>query len=283
MIAVTGATGRLGGRVARILFDAGAAQRLVVRDPDRAPDYPAVEVYQAGFTDAGALAEALDGVDAVLMVSAHEGPGRLAEHRAFLDVVAAAGGPHLVYTSFLNAAPDAVFTLARDHWHTEEYAKQLGLSYTFLRDNLYADAIRAFVGADDTIRGPAGDGAVSAVAREDVAAVAAVILQDPTAHTGRSYDLTGPEALTFTEIADLISWLTGRTVRYLDETIEEAYASRAVHHPEPWQADAWVSTYLSIASGANAPVSSAVPDITGRPATSLESLLARRYQQESRH
>lgn len=281
MIAVTGATGRLGGKCARILFEAGAAQRLVVRDPDRAPDYPAVEVFRAAFNDSDALAEALEGVDAVLMVSAHEGPERMDEHRSFLDAAARAQVPHLVYTSFLNAAPDAVFTLARDHYHTEEYAKSLGLTCTFLRDNTYADAIRAFVGPDDVIRGPAGDGAVSAVAREDVSAVAAAILQYPPAHAGRTYEMTGPQALTFTEIAELVSRLSGRPVTYHDETLEEAYASRQRFNPEPWQADAWVSTYTSIASGVQARVSSDIPNILGRPATSVEELLGRRYRRAS--
>lgn len=282
MIAVTGATGRLGGKCARILFEAGAPQRLIVRDPDRAPDYPAVEVFQASFGDTTALAEALEGVDAVLMVSAHEGPQRMADHRSFLDAVARAQVPHLVYTSFLNAAPDAVFTLARDHYHTEQYAKDLGLTCTFLRDNTYADAIRAFVGPDDVIRGPAGDGAVSAVAREDVSAVAAAVLQDPASHAGRTYEMTGPQALTFTEIAGLVSRLSGRTVTYHDETLEEAYQSRQAFDPQPWQADAWVSTYTSIATGVQARVSPDIPDILGRPATTVEDLLARRYRRAPR-
>ncbi len=277
MIAVTGSTGRLGGRVARNLFEAGLAQRLIVRDPDRAPDYPAVEVYPSTFTDLDRLVPALRGVEAVFMVSAHEGPGRVAEHRAFLDAVAAAGSPPVVYTSFMAAAPDAVFTLARDHWHTEQYARELNLSFTFLRDNLYADAIRALVGPDDVIRGPAGDGAVSAVARHDVADVATAILRDPGPHAGATYQLTGPEAMTFTEIAALVSRLIGRTVSYRDETLAEAHASRAHYAAEPWQVEAWVSTYTAIASGAMATVSTDVADLTGRPATSIESLLRRRY------
>jgi NAD(P)H dehydrogenase (quinone) len=90
---------------------------------------------------------------------------------------------------------------------------------------------------------------------------------------GCTYDLTGPAALTFAEAADILTALTGRKVTYHAETIEEAYASRAGYGAPDWQVDAWVSTYTAIAGGEMAGVSSAVADITGHPARSLEDVL----------
>ena len=81
----------------------------------------------------------------------------------------AAGVAHLVYTSFYGAAPDATFTLARDHWATEEHIRASGLAFTFLRDNLYADFLPLMADEHGVIRGPAGDGRVAAVAIDDVA------------------------------------------------------------------------------------------------------------------
>lgn len=158
VIAVTGATGRLGGRVAKRLAAANLPQRLLVRDPARAPQLNGAAVSPAAFTDRDAVCAALDGVDIVLMVSASEAPDRVDQHRSFVDAAAAAGVAHLVYVSFVHAARDATFTLARDHWATEQHVRASGMMFTFLRDNAYADFLPALVGPDAVIRGPAGQG-----------------------------------------------------------------------------------------------------------------------------
>jgi NAD(P)H dehydrogenase (quinone) len=275
MIVISGATGRLGGRIARKLADAGVAQRLLVRDPARAPELPGAELAVAEYGDPASVRAALAGADTVLMVSASESPDRVDRHRAFAGAAAAAGVGHLVYTSFVGAAPDSTFTLARDHWATEEHIKELSLSYTFLRDNLYADFLPFMVGDDGVIRGPGGDGRAALVAQDDIADAAVAVLLDPAAHTGRTYDLTGPEAISFTEAARMITELTGRRVHYHSETIDEAYASRAVYQAPDWQVDAWVSTYTAVAAGELAAVSPDVPALTGHPATPLAELLRR--------
>jgi uncharacterized protein YbjT (DUF2867 family) len=178
-----------------------------------------------------------------------------------------------VYVSFLGAAPDATFTLARDHWATEEHVRARGLPATFLRDSLYADFFPFLTGEDGVIRGPAGDGRVAAVAQDDVADAAVTVLRDPAAHAGATYDLTGPVALTLTEVAETISAVTGRPVSYQPETVPEAYASRAGYGAPDWQVDAWVSTYTAIAAGEMATVSPAVAELTGHPARTLAEVL----------
>ena len=268
-IVITGATGNLGGRIARRLAAAGVPQRLVVRDPARAPRLPGAEVAVADHADPAAVRRALAGAHTVLMVSAAESPGRVGVHRTFVDAAAAAGVGHLVYTSFAGAAPDAVFTLARDHAATEEHIRAAGPAYTFLRDNLYADFLPMMVGPDGVLRGPAGDGRAAVVAQDDIADAAAVVLRDPAPHAGRTYELTGPEALSFAEIAAVLTRRTGRPVRYQPETVAEAYASRASYGAPDWQVDAWVSTYTAVAAGRLEAVSPHVAELTGHPATAL--------------
>ena len=275
MLAVTGSTGRLGGRVARRLADLGVAQRLVVRDPGRASDLPAAEIRQATYDDAEAVAAALGGVETVLMVSAAEHPNRVAQHRSFVDGAVRAGVGQLVYTSFVGADAEAMFTLGRDHHRTEEYIRASGLSYTFLRDNLYADFFPHMVGPDGVIRGPAGDGRVAAVAQDDIADAAVAVLSAPAAHTGAVYNLSGPAALTLTEVAATISDGTGRRVQFHDETLAEAYASRASYGAPDWQVDAWVSTYTANAAGEFAQVSPDIETLTGHPATPLAEVVRR--------
>ena len=273
IVGVTGATGRLGGRVARRLAAAGAAQRLVVRDPSRAPVVAGASVARAEFGDVAAVRAALDGVPTVLMVSASESPDRPARHAAFVDAAVAAGVGHLVYVSFAAAAPDCTFTLGRDHYATEQHIRGSGLGFTFLRDNLYSDFMPALAGEDGVIRGPAGDGRVAVVAQDDIADAAAAVLLDPAGHAGRAYTLTGPAALSLHEVAAVLTAEFGRPVVYRPETVEQAYASRARFGAPRWQVDAWVSTYTAIAAGELAEVTGDVRRLTGRDAITLAELL----------
>jgi NAD(P)H dehydrogenase (quinone) len=269
LIAVTGATGRLGGQVARALSVAGVPQRLIVRDASRSPALPGAVVTEATYDDPGT---ALEGVTTLFMVSGSEHPDRVGQHRRFLDAAAAAGVRHVVYTSFYGAAPDATFTLARDHWATEQHLRASGMAWTLLRNQLYADFLPLLAGEDGVIRGPAGKGRVGAVAIADIAEVAGRVLGDPAAHAGRTYELTGPEALTLDEVAEVLTE-HGRPTGFHDEAREEAYASRQVYGEPDWQVEAWVSTYLAIADGSLARVTDDVQRLTGRPPRSFVDLL----------
>jgi uncharacterized protein YbjT (DUF2867 family) len=272
---VTGSTGGLGGRVARRLATSDVAQRLLVRDPTRVPALDgAVPVRFAGYDDHDSTVEALRGVSTLFMVSAAENTERLQQHLAFVDAAKEADVQHVVYTSFAGAAPDCTFTLGRDHFHTEEHVRASGMDWTFLRDNLYLDVFPLFVGEDGVLRGPAGEGRVAAVTRDDVAAAAVEILTDATTHVASTYVLTGPEALTLAEIAATIGPARGREVSFHDETVEEAYESRRQWDAPQWQYDAWVSTYTAIAAGEMAEVTDDVLRLTGRRPTSLAEFLA---------
>jgi NAD(P)H dehydrogenase (quinone) len=248
-IAVTGATGRLGGRVARLLAERGVAQRLAVRNPGRAPQLPGAVPVRCAYDEPDQIETALDGVET------------------------AAGVHRLIYISFFGASPTATFTLARDHWATEEHLRASGLTAVVLRDNFYLDFLPELVEDDGVIRGPAGDGRVAAVAQDDIAEAAAAVLTDPGPHDGAVYSLTGPEALTLDEAAAAIARHTGRSVVFQDQRVEDAYASRAGQAPD-WQLDAWVSTYTAIASGELDGVTDDIPTLTGHPARSLDDLLA---------
>ncbi|MCX6398239.1 MAG: NAD(P)H-binding protein [Propionibacteriales bacterium] len=271
-LAITGSTGQLGGLVATALAD--LTPRLVVRDPARAPDIDGTSVTQASYGDLGSGIAALVDVEVLFMVSAAESPNRREEHRTFIEAAARAGVRHLVYTSFSGAAPDARFTLGRDHFDAEQAIAESGLAFTILRDNFYLDVLPLFAGEDGVIRGPAGDGRVAAVARADVAAVAAEVLRSPDEHAGATYELTGPEALTLSEVATRAGAVLGRTLTFADETEEQAYASRrAAYDAEQWQLDAWVSTYTAIRDGEVAHLSDDVRAVTGRRPRSLERAL----------
>ena len=274
LIAVTGSTGALGGRVAARLAAAGVRQRLVVRDPARAPDLPNVEIAQATYDDADALREAFAGTDAVFLVSAAEHPDRVRQHLTAVDAVAAAGVDRVVYTSFLGAAPDATFTLARHHWATEERLREHDLAYTALRDSMYLDFLPFMAGAEGVIRGPAGEGRFAPVARDDIADVAVAVLLGE-GHERATYDVTGGALQTMAEWAAQLSEVSGRPVTFQDETLEEAWQSRASYGAPDWEVEGWITSYTAIAAGELAVVSDTVERLAGHPPTTLRQLLER--------
>ena len=272
-IAITGATGGIGSRVAARL-EAEADLRLLVRNPERAPQISDADVHACSYDDGEALRRALSGVDALLFVSAHEDPDRVALHRGVVEAAADAGVGRVVYTSFLNAAPDCTFTFGRDHFHTEQLIRDAGLVGTFLRDSLYLDFLPMMGGEQGVIRGPAGDGQFAPVARDDIADVAAIALLDDS-HAGATYDMTGPELVTMSDVAQRLTALSGRTITFRNETLEEAYASRAHYGAPAFEVDGWVTSYSAIAAGELAVVSQDIERVTGHPATSIEDYFQR--------
>jgi NAD(P)H dehydrogenase (quinone) len=281
LFGVTGATGAVGGRVAARLAGSGHSQRLIVRDKSRAPNLPGAEAAEASYDDPEAMRRALAGVETLFMVSAGEAADRVRQHIAAVDAAVAAGVERIVYLSFIGAAPEATFAFARDHWHTEEHVRATGVRHTFLRDNMYMDFLPALAGADGVIRGPAGDGRVAAVARDDIADVAAAVLLGD-GHDGRTYDVTGSEAITLHEVAEELSRVTGRTITYYAETLEEAYASRASYGAPEFEVEGWVTSYAAIATGEMDVVSDTVYELTGHEPMTLADFL-RRYPESHQH
>ena len=220
------------------------------------------------------MRDGLRGIGTLFLVSGREQLDRVREHVSAIDAAVEAGVERIVYTSFLAAAPDATFTFARDHFHTEQHIRATGLAYTFLRSSMYLDYVPLLVGEDGVIRGPAGDGRVACVARDDVADVAAAVLTS-TEHDGRTYDVTGPAAFTIAEAAAELSRATGRTVTYENETLEQAHASRAGSGAEAWEIEGWVTSYAAIATGEMDVVSDTVSTVAGHEPISLAELLRR--------
>lgn len=304
MLAVTGATGQVGGRVAARLAKIGLAQRLIVRDPGQAPHLPGAEVVQASsYGDAVAMGRALSGIETLFLVSAQDRMGvaqrsavdkvptpsydRTMQQVIAVDAAAAVGVRHIIYLSFLNAATDATFILARDHFHTEEHIRAIGVPFTFLRMSLYTDHVPLRVSDDGVIHAPAGEGRAAWVTRDDLADVAVTVMTE-SGHQGHTYDVTGPEALTMAETAEQLSFITGRRITYQAQTPHEARATHTTSGLDKFEAkrqaltgsglsdyevEVWVTHFLQIATGELATVSDTVPKLTGHPAQSLAEYL----------
>jgi uncharacterized protein YbjT (DUF2867 family) len=260
---------------------ADARLRLVVRDASRAPRLAGAEVreFPGGYADGPGFAAALDGVHTLYLVSAAEAEDRLQQHLTAVRAAADAGVQRIVYTSFLNASPDAVFTLVRQHHATEQAIAATGLRCTFLRHSMYADFVPFFAvpeGDRAVIAAPADEGRASFVSRDDCADVgAAVLLDDTDRFDGRALDVTGPEALTMAEAAAVLAQVTGRPAEFRDQTVDEAWATRRPSGHPDWEIEGWVTSYLAIAAGELAAVSDVVPQVTGHPALPVAEHLRR--------
>jgi NAD(P)H dehydrogenase (quinone) len=264
-IAVTGSNGAIGTHLLQQLHQKGVDVRGLTRK-------------DGAYSETAALTQSLSGTDTLFLVSARESANRVAEHISAVDAAVAAGVKHIVYLSFYGAAPDCAFTFGRDHFHTEQYIRSTGLHFTFLRDNFYQGILPYFADASGVIRGPGGDGKLSAVSSRDVVDVAAAVLLDADNHgdsyRGSTFHLTGPANLTFDQIAAELTAVTGRQIRYERETVQEAYASRAPYNAPAFEVDGWVSTYTAVALGECAGVSLDVMAITRRKPQSFASYLA---------
>ena len=281
-LAITGSTGELGGRVARVLAGRGVPQRLIVRDTTRAPRLDGAEpVVASGYDDRDAMREAMAGAHTLYFVSGREDPDRLEQHRNVVAAAKEAGVARIVYVSFLAAAEDATFTLARHHWATERAIEDAGIAHTFLRSSLYLDFMPFFAGAEGVIRGPAGKGRFGPVARDDLAASAGAVLAaadeagtSSSPHDGRTYELTGPELVDLAEVAFRLEAASDKSVRYVPETIEQAWESRRETGAPDWEIEGWISSYLAIGDGSLEKLTRDVTELTGSPPQDLEACLA---------
>lgn len=255
------------------LADQGIAQRVVVRDDTSATGLPgAVSVSVPDYGDRDAMADALDGVRTLFLVSFRETEDRQQRHLNAVDAAVAAGVERIVYLSFLNASPNSTFLLGRQHYATEEHIRAADVGFVFLRSSLYADFVPFFTDDDGVIRAPAGDGKVSWISRDDIADTVVAALQTDR-FDGQALENSGPAALDLHETAAVLSRVTGRSISYVDQTEAEAWESRRPTGAPDWEIAGWISSYLAIANDELSLVSDTVETLTGHRPADVETFL----------
>jgi NAD(P)H dehydrogenase (quinone) len=229
-LVVTGASGRLGRRVAELVAQQVTphALILVTRNPGALASFATrgISVRHGDFADPPSLRAAFAGGDRLLLISTTDLSTRAAEHEAAIAAARAAGIGHVIYTSGLAPAPPNPAMVAASHHATELALARSGLRWTVLRNSLYADyqwaeADRAI--SAGRLEHNRGQGTVAYVAREDCAAVAAVVLVQG-GHAGATYDVTGPEAYGAEDLAALYGELGGCVVTAIDQADDELVA-----------------------------------------------------------
>jgi uncharacterized protein YbjT (DUF2867 family) len=227
MILVTGATGLVGSSIVQEFISRKAKNvRAMIRsEKDRGKLPAGVEAVQADFADAQSLGKALAGVEAAYLVCSPV-PQLVEMETNFLKAAKAARTPHVVINSALGAA-DFEKTFPSWHRKVEEFARASGLKITILRPNGFMQNVASYYGptirAQDAIYSTIGDARISLIDVRDVAAAAATALTNPTA-AGKTYELSGPEAVSYAELAQRISKLAGRPIKFINLTKEQMLA-----------------------------------------------------------
>ena len=265
MILVTGATGKSGREIVKQLSAAGAQVRALVRDPGRAAwlaELPGVEIVQGDLSKPETLDAAFVGVERALLLPA-PAPSSVAEQSNFIEAAQRAGTQHVVKFSAVGADARAAEGFARWHGLGEAQLKASGLAYTILRPALFMQELLNTWGGQRTIYLPLGDTRQAPVDTRDIAAVAVKTLTED-GHAGRTYEITGPEALTYTEIAAQISAATGVQVNYVPISFEQFRQTLAGLGLPAWLVDALVDLNQKLAGGVGSEVTNVVREVTGR-------------------
>ncbi|MFE6511468.1 SDR family oxidoreductase [Nocardioides sp. NPDC057767] len=278
-IAITGASGQLGRLVADQLLDTvdPAEVVLLTRDPAKLADYAArgADVRAADFDKPEELVDAFAGVERVLLISTDVVGARVEGHRNAIDAAAKAGVRHIAYTSVPEPTPDNPAGVVADHAATEEALRESGLAWTMLRNNLYADMqvdSVAQAAASGQLVTNAGDGGAAYVARADCAAVAVGVLTSE-GHEGKAYDVTGPQAYTAADLAELATKQSGNPVEVV-QVDDEAYTAGLVSAGVPdFIAPLFTSFGTATRLGKLATVTDVVEKIGGRTPTPLSALI----------
>jgi NAD(P)H dehydrogenase (quinone) len=229
MILITGATGQLGGATLDFVLNAKNNNNIAVmaRDAVKAAALKTknVEVRIADYNDYGSLVAAFEGVDILLFVSSAspESSERRQHHINVINAAKENKVKHVIYTSVLKASDTAKFLPAVEHCHTEQYLQQTGITYTIFRNTMYAEAVPRLLGnalQTGTWYFPAGTSKNSFASRTDIAEALATVINQPLLHQNKVYEITSDQSYSCSEIADIVSRITGRPMTYVTITLD---------------------------------------------------------------
>jgi uncharacterized protein YbjT (DUF2867 family) len=268
MVLVTGATGTIGSEVFRRLVAAGARPRALARDPRiaRATLGPAAEHVIGDLDRPESVEAALAGADRVFLLT-RQSSRQTDQERTVIEAAVRSGARHLVKLSVFRADERSPLRIARQHRETERALEESGLAYTIVRPVFLMQNLLGMAGAG-AIHTAAGDGRVAMVDARDVAAVAVDAL---TSHgsDGKTYTLTGPEALSFDDVSEILSQQTGRPIRHVrvaPEAVRDALERGGI---EPWFAEDMAHLHGMLAAGYEDLVTDDVRTVTGTSPSTL--------------
>ena len=276
MILITSAPGNNANAVIRELTTAGVRVRALLRNPNSAGEIkgPLVEVAVGDFLNPASLDAALRGVEKAFLIPPTD-PRSVEMQVNFIRAAKRAGTRHVVKLSVNGADVNSPVRVARWHAEGEKELEASGIPFTHLRPNAF---MQNFLGLAPTIVSqgefyqPAADGKVSHIDVRDIAAVAAKALTQD-GHQGKTYVITGPEALSYDEAASKISKAIGKPVKYVNVTPEDFKKSLLGWGIPEFMADGLNEFYAAIRAGYCAVVTNTVKEVTQRKPISFDNFV----------
>ncbi|VXB90574.1 NAD(P)-dependent oxidoreductase [Flavobacterium sp. 9AF] len=288
MILITGATGNFGQATLSSLLKKGIPPNEIlafVRNEASTKEFKELGIgtVQGDYDDYTSLTKAFAGVDKLLFISGNDIANRLQQHINIINAAKEAGVKHIVYTSFQRkneTASSPLWAVAHSHLETEKALKESGLTYTILKNNLYMDFLPGFIGENvlesQTIFVPAEQGKISAVLRSEMAEAAANILSS-NGHENKEYDFTNTEAISYNEIATLISKATGKNIQYVSPS-PEVYEKTLSSYGVPAEVvGIFTSFAVGQAQGELDKVSTDLENILQRKPISVQNFIEKTY------
>jgi uncharacterized protein YbjT (DUF2867 family) len=279
MILVTGATGLNGRALLQRLSAMGVPARALVRNTAKAAGLsalPGVEIVEGDMARPETLTTALKGIERAMLISSSD-PVMLEVQSNFIEAARKAGVAHVVKLSGIMPDLDSPFRFARMHGEIERRLEASGMAFTHLRAGEFMPAYFRQV-PNITGKGamflPMENAKIASVDVGDLAEVAAATLTG-SGHEGKIYPLTGPEALTMAEVAENLSVVTGKTIRYVNVPPEDAKKAQLAAGMPPFMADALAELFAERRKGKESTVSPLIPTLLGRCATSFGEFAAR--------
>lgn len=266
-ICVTGATGWIGSHLVRVLSQRGVPTRALSRDPSRGEELPGVEWVRADLGDRGRLAEVFAGAERLFLLTGNtEGVVRLQENA--IRAAGDAGLLHVVKLSALGASDHSKSVIGLWHWVVEQKLRDSDLAWTLLRPHHFLQNLldqEEAIRGEGVVRSAAGDGRIPFIDTRDVAEVAAAALTEP-GHAGRTYHLTGPQALSYGEVTALLAEALDRPLRYVAESPDEHRRRRAAAGDPEWLIGAQLAiAAYQRAGGPTERTTDTVEQLLGRP------------------
>ena len=267
MILVTGGTGTIGSELLRLLSQAGVPARALARNLQKAQTLPGIKWVAGDLARPATLTAAFEGAKTVFLLTHYLEDMVELQHNA-IAAARAAGATHVVKLSAFGASDHSNAPIGRWQYQVEKELQASGLGWTMLRPHHFMQNLLAqaeYVIKESAIYSPSGDGKIPYIDASDVAAVAFVTLTQP-GHLGKKYVLTGSEAISYRQAAEIIGAVIGKEVRFVDESPEEARARRVREGVPP----AVIESILAIgayqrAGGKTVTITNTVADLTGRP------------------
>jgi uncharacterized protein YbjT (DUF2867 family) len=270
MILITGASGNVGKEVLRQIAQAGVKVRAAFQSASKAAMAPSgVEVVTMDYNQAQTVRAALKGVNRVFLVGP-PAPNLPALERKAVDEIKQSDVRQIVKLSALGGRES---TFPRQHADSEDYIKSSGVAYTFVRANGFMQNLVNYnagtINAQNAFYGCQGDGKVSHIDLRDVAAVAVKVLTDD-GHEGKAYSVTGPEALSNAQIAQILSEDLGREISYVDLPPAQFKQALLAAGVDEWSADALIDLQRLYREGKAATVTRDVEQVLGRKPLTFE-------------